>query len=127
MLQQENPLGSSLTIVPSTSSSSIKKPAPAKATNEPMIRSYTPPTLVMPKPRRVLTPTRAILAGYDNDKTQVEDEEEEQETGSMVQDYISPILLPTSHHGGRFYSTFDSFFCEKKKLTFVVQNRFISI
>ncbi|CAO3656277.1 unnamed protein product [Mucor hiemalis] len=96
MLQQENSLGSSLTIVPSTSNSSLKKPVPVRATNETMMRSYTPPTIVMPKPRRVLTPTRAILGGYDNDKTQVEDDEE---TGSMMQDFISPILLPTSHHG----------------------------
>jgi hypothetical protein len=29
----------------------------------------------MPKPRRILTPTRAILSGFDRDKTEVEESE----------------------------------------------------
>ncbi|CEI92413.1 hypothetical protein RMCBS344292_06671 [Rhizopus microsporus] len=33
------------------------------------------PTIVMPKPRRVITPTRKILTRFDNDKTQVEEQE----------------------------------------------------
>ncbi|KAI9245759.1 hypothetical protein BY458DRAFT_528538 [Sporodiniella umbellata] len=41
------------------------------------IASEGPPTLVMPKPRRVMTPTRAILAGFEGDKTEVEESEED--------------------------------------------------
>lgn len=103
MLQQQKSFDNSLTIVPSTSSSSLKKPVPLIPNNEPMMRSNTPPTIVMPKPRRLLTPTRAILGRYDHDKTQVEDEEpqQEEEVNIMGQEFISPILLPTSHHQGK--------------------------
>ncbi|KAI8879714.1 hypothetical protein K501DRAFT_335864 [Backusella circina FSU 941] len=59
---------------------------------KPIVLADTPlqaPPLMMPKPKRALTPTRAILGRFDNDKTEVED--------SPLQD-ISPILLPIAHH-----------------------------
>lgn len=73
----------------------LKKPVPFLPPNkqEPAARSSTPPTIIMPKPRRLLTPTRAILGRFDHDKTQVEEEEER-----SPPDMISPILLPTPHH-----------------------------
>ncbi len=101
MLQQQKSFDNSLTIVPSTSST-LKKPVPLLSNSEPMMRSNTPPTIIMPKPRRLLTPTRAILGRYDHDKTQVEDEEPQEELDVMGQEFISPILLPTSHHEGNF-------------------------
>ncbi|KAL9539210.1 hypothetical protein PS6_011304 [Mucor atramentarius] len=55
-------------------------------------RSSSPPAIVMPKPRRLLTPTRAILGRFDHDKTQVEEDEPEP---LVHQQEISPILLPT--------------------------------
>jgi hypothetical protein len=80
--------------------SSIKKPVPIVPINTTINdnRSYSPPTIVMPKPRRLLTPTRAILSTrFDHDKTEVEPE-------VLIQDIISPILLPTSsHHEGNLF------------------------
>lgn len=55
-------------------------------------RQNTPPSIIMPKPRRLLTPTRAILGRYSHDKTLVVEEEEEQ-----LPSIISPILLPMLH------------------------------
>lgn len=59
-------------------------------------RSSSPPAIVMPKPRRLLTPTRAILGRFDHDKTQVEEDEPEP---LVHQQEISPILLPTPREG----------------------------
>lgn len=59
-------------------------------------RSSSPPAIVMPKPRRLVTPTRAILGRFDHDKTQVEEEEPSQ---FVHQQEISPILLPTPQEG----------------------------
>ncbi|KAL0146081.1 hypothetical protein V8B55DRAFT_1467875 [Mucor lusitanicus] len=60
-------------------------------------RSSSPPAILMPKPRRLLTPTRAILGRFDHDKTQVEDEEgpTNEQLAVVQQQEISPILLPT--------------------------------
>lgn len=74
----------------------LKKPVPLLLPNisdAPAARSSTPPSIVMPKPRRLLTPTREILGRFDHDKTLVEDEPER-----PPPDMISPILLPTPHH-----------------------------
>lgn len=79
-------------------STPIKKPVPLLLPpniSEPITaRSSTPPSIVMPKPRRLLTPTREILGRFDHDKTLVEDEPEQRPPPDM----ISPILLPTPHH-----------------------------
>lgn len=79
----------------STANVPMKKPVPILPPNipEPPARSSTPPSIVMPKPRRLLTPTREILRRFDNDKTLVEEEPER-----PPPDMISPILLPTPHH-----------------------------
>ncbi|GAN06602.1 hypothetical protein MAM1_0129c06089 [Mucor ambiguus] len=63
------------------------------ATNMDAARSSSPPAIIMPKPRRLLTPTRAILGRFDHDKTQVEEEEPNEQF--IHQQEISPILLPT--------------------------------
>lgn len=47
------------------------------------------PTIIMPKPRRVITPTRKILTRFDNDKTQVEEQE-----------YLDRSLLSLPTHEG---------------------------
>jgi hypothetical protein len=87
---------------------------------KPIVLGDTPlqaPPLMMPKPKRALTPTRAILGRFDNDKTEVEE--------SPLQD-ISPILLPTAHHG-KLYET-----CRKEEFViitfclFLVVSRFQS-
>lgn len=64
-------------------------------------RSSSPPAILMPKPRRLLTPTRAILGRFDHDKTQVEDEEgpTNEQLAVVQQQEISPILLPTPREG----------------------------
>ncbi|KAI9365680.1 hypothetical protein BD770DRAFT_438913 [Pilaira anomala] len=54
--------------------------------NQPAVAGNTPPVIIMPKPRRAATPTRAILNQFENDKTQVE------EDSSVIN--ISPIALP---------------------------------
>lgn len=46
------------------------------------------PTVVMPKPRRAITPTRKILTGFDNDKTQIEE-----------QAYVDALLSLSIHDG----------------------------
>ena len=51
------------------------------------------PILVMPKPRRPHTPTRALLSHFGYDKTQVEEEEQSKANE------ISPILLPAAREG----------------------------
>jgi hypothetical protein len=54
-----------------------------------------PPVLVMPKPRKFLTPTRSILGRFDRDKTQIEEEPQVNELDSIVYPQkISPILKP---------------------------------
>lgn len=50
------------------------------------VAANTPPIIIMPKPRRAITPTRAILNQFENDKTQVEDD------NSVIN--ISPVTLP---------------------------------
>ncbi|KAI8642843.1 hypothetical protein BD408DRAFT_443211 [Parasitella parasitica] len=56
-------------------------------------RSSSPFSIVMPKPRRPHTPTRALMGRYDHDKTQVEEDVSSSEF--VHQQDISPILLPT--------------------------------
>ncbi|CEP13458.1 hypothetical protein [Parasitella parasitica] len=55
-------------------------------------RPPSPPLILMPKPRRPHTPTRALMGRYDHDKTQVEEDES---SPFVHQQEISPILLPT--------------------------------
>lgn len=64
-------------------------------------RSSSPPAIVMPKPRRLLTPTRAILGRFDHDKTQIEEDEPKQ---LIHQQEISPILLPTPQEGTFYFN-----------------------
>lgn len=72
---------------------------------KPQVARYSPPSIVMPKPRRMMTPTRAILGRFDHDKTQVENEESQEanilpdQNDLIDQQEISPILLPTPREG----------------------------
>ncbi|KAI8391311.1 uncharacterized protein BYT42DRAFT_556458 [Radiomyces spectabilis] len=46
----------------------------------------SPPSLVMPKPRHALPPTRAVLRNYDNEKTEIE-EPPQDTTGASQEDW----------------------------------------
>jgi hypothetical protein len=82
--------------VPHNKDIALTIPVANNTTEKPQVSRYSPPPIVMPKPRRMLTPTRAILGRFDHDKTQVEDEEP---LDLITQQEISPILLPTPHEG----------------------------
>ncbi|KAG1448545.1 hypothetical protein G6F46_011200 [Rhizopus delemar] len=90
--------------------------------SEPSIQENSTPKepamIVMPKPRRILTPTRAILNGFDREKTEVEESEgrrplewsnTKKENLLLVQS-ISHTLLdaPTSHEDDDHSRAYDS-------------------
>lgn len=93
----------------------ISTPQARTVKTDEIVNTIVPPVLMMPKPRRILTPTRAILGRFDYDKTQVEEEDAVPENkndigimtqGTIVQEEISPILLPTAREGNVFVLTF---------------------
>lgn len=65
------------------------------------VQAMSSPVLVMPKPRKFLTPTRAILGRFDQDKTQVEDIADEADM--LYPQKISPILKLEDEEGSTLY------------------------
>lgn len=87
--------------LPLTATSEKNTLTPADILEAP-VRTMPSPILVMPKPRKFLTPTRAILGRFDRDKTQIEDDGEidVNEANVIYPQEISPILKPATETDG---------------------------